>query len=135
MENIFERATRQAYRFQSANGLLTTEDLWSLPLQSKSGRANLDDVARTVSNELNEKQSESFVPTASSTPLVNELTNKLEIVKHIIQRKVDENAAKLERAKLQERKKLLLEARAKQEVDSVLGMSVEEIDKELASIG
>ena len=42
--NIFEQATRQAFRFESPKGFLTVEDLWNLPLTNNTGRANLDGI-------------------------------------------------------------------------------------------
>ena len=32
--NMFEQAARQGFRFNSTRGLLTTEQLWTLPLTS-----------------------------------------------------------------------------------------------------
>src|SRR5271155_3052219 len=49
---IFERATRQPLRFQTAAGLLAVEDLWNLPLTSDTGRPNLDDIAKDLHHHL-----------------------------------------------------------------------------------
>jgi hypothetical protein len=60
---LFERATRNKYRFESPQGLLSVEDLWDLPLASnKAGRANLDDIAQVLDKAIkSEGASGSFV--------------------------------------------------------------------------
>ena len=64
--NIFEQATRAKLRFSTPNGMVSTEDLWDLPLTSlNSKRANLDDIARTLDAELKSTASVSFVSNVS----------------------------------------------------------------------
>ena len=89
-KNIFEYATRAKLRFPSKAGDITTEDLWDLPLLSEKGLC-LDAVAKAVNAELKQSQEESFVA-PTKTVGAAELTLKLEIVKHIIQIKLDEAA-------------------------------------------
>lgn len=86
-----EQAARLKYRFPSTKGALTVEQLWDLPLQSKTG-FDLDTVARDINRELKEQAEDSFVTPANNT-LKNELVNKLEIVVHVINTKQAENAA------------------------------------------
>lgn len=84
--NIFEVATRKAYRFPSIKGLLTLEDLWNLKLTGNG--TTLDTVAREISRDLKAEAEESFVTVKSTR---NEsLSNHLEIVKHIISVKLAE---------------------------------------------
>jgi hypothetical protein len=45
MSNLFERATRLKLRFSTNKNEITVEDLWELPLQSKTG-FDLDNVAK-----------------------------------------------------------------------------------------
>ncbi len=106
MSNIFETASRQAVRFVSNRGELTTEQLWDLPLQSKSG-FDLDSVAKAVNMALKATTEESFVATARN-PMKEGLELKLEIVKHIIAIRIQENADKQAAAgRAAEREKLL----------------------------
>ena len=81
---IFEKATREKFRYPSAKGLLTTEQLWELPLTAKSG-FSLDDVAKAVNAELKAVDTESFVATEAN-PAKATLETKLEVVKHVIAR-------------------------------------------------
>jgi hypothetical protein len=94
IENLFQLASRQKFRFQSIKGELTTEQLWDLPLTARGG-FNLDEVAKQVAAELKAAGEESFVK-KNSNPAKAKLEAKLEIVKHLI-------AAKLEDAEYQAR--------------------------------
>ena len=100
--NIFEKASKEKYRFTSNAGLLTVEDLWDLKL---TGATSLDAVAKSINKQLKDSQEESFVtPTTTEN---NELSEKLDIVKHVISVRLQEkedraNAAarKAEREKI-----------------------------------
>lgn len=104
--NIFEQATRKAIRFPSAKGEITTEQLWDLPLQSRSG-FDLDTIARTINRELKSMVEESFV-SATPNPAAVCLELKLEILKHIIGVKIQEaDEARTRAARAEEKQKLL----------------------------
>ncbi len=114
---IFEKATREKFRYPSTKGLLTTEQLWELPLTAKSG-FSLDDVAKAVNAELKAIDTESFVATETN-PAKATLETKLEVVKHVIAILLAEDqAAKAAAAKKLEKEKLLAVLGRKQ--DSVL---------------
>lgn len=114
---IFEKATREKFRYPSTKGLLTTEQLWELPLTAKSG-VSLDDVAKAVNAELKAIDTESFVATETN-PAKATLKTKLEVVKHVIAvRLAEDQAAKAAAAKKLEKEKLLAVLGRKQ--DAVL---------------
>ncbi|GIJ09746.1 hypothetical protein ACFFMR_02870 [Micromonospora andamanensis] len=114
---IFEKATREKFRYPSTKGLLTTEQLWELPLTAKSG-FSLDDVAKAVNAELKAVDTESFVATETN-PAKATLETKLEVVKHVIAIRIAEDqAAKAAAAKKLEKEKLLAVLGRKQ--DAVL---------------
>ena len=114
---IFEKATREKFRYPSVKGLLTTEQLWELPLTAKSG-FSLDDVAKAVNAELKAIDTESFVA-AETNPAKATLETKLEVVKHVIAiRLAEDQAAKAAAAKKLEKEKLLTVLGRKQ--DAVL---------------
>ena len=101
----FELATRNKYRYPSTKGELTTEQLWELPLQSKTG-FDLDNIARGIKRELNAITEESFVNT-STNPAKPELEAKLAIAVRIIEVKQAENeAARTAAARKAERDRL-----------------------------
>lgn len=89
--DIFQYAVRNKLRFVSAKGQLTTEQLWDVPLRSGDG-FNLDAVARTANTALKEATEESFVSTEQK-PEATRLKVALEVVKLVINTKLEEEAA------------------------------------------
>lgn len=130
--DIFEQASRKKLRFPSERGDLTTEQLWDLELTSKTG-FNLDTIARQVNSDLKSIVEGSFV-VQSIDPRKNTLELQLEILKHVIAAKLQRIAdakASAERAALRQK---LTTALAAKEDEKLSGMSVEEIQAELAKL-
>jgi len=130
--NVFEVASRKKVRFDTHMGQLTVEDLWDLPLTSKTGRLNLDDMAREFHGRMEATAATSFVETATNVDEAAELGFTL--VKHVIDVKIVENKAhKDAKAKADERKKLLgiLSNKKDEELE---GLSVEEIEERLKAL-
>lgn len=91
MENLFTLASRSKFRFNTVSGVITTEDLWDLPL-TDSRKANLDDIAKDLNKQLkasNEEQS--FVKPATAKS--NEVQAKFELVLFVIKTKMEERDA------------------------------------------
>lgn len=131
--NIFERASRNALRFPSVKGQITTEQLWLLPLQSKSG-FDLDSVAKEVNAQLKSVTEESFVATVTN-PAKSTHELQLEIVKYVIAARIAENAINRDReARLAERNKLVSILADKQD-ESLKALSADEIAKRIADLG
>lgn len=130
--NIFETATRNAYRFPSNRGQLTTEDLWSLPLTSKSG-FDLDNVAKAVNEALQAASTTSFVSTEAD-PRKGVLETQLEIVKHIIAIRLEENAAARTQAARKAEKEKLLDILASKEDGALLELSAEELREKINAL-
>lgn len=130
--NLFEIASRKAFRFPSARGELTVEQLWDLPLQSRSN-FDLDSLARSVNTALKAVTEESFVATTINHAKA-ELELKLELVKHVIAVKIAENKAISDRAAKADKRKKLIAALAQKEEQALGGMTKEEIEKELAAL-
>lgn len=126
MEN-FERATKLKLRFESARGLLTVEDIWDLSL------ANLDTLAKAVNKRLKDEQEESFIPTARRGQ-TSELDLKLEILKHVIQVKVDEQEVRKARAERQAKLAQLKELAATKANEQIASKSLEDIQKMIAEL-
>ena len=131
MSNLFETATRLKYRFQSAIGLLSVEDLWELPLL-KAGRqaACLNDVAKVIARTLREAEEESFVAEAGSSQ-TDLLSDKLELVKHIIQVKKAEQEANEKAEDRRKQKQQLLEILHEKRNDGLKALSIEEIEAKI----
>jgi len=132
--DIFEQASRQALRFPSPVGHLTTEQLWDLPLTGQTeGRANLDSMARAFHSELKSLEEVSFVDVRPN-PRKAELELQFEIVKHIIDVKLAERDAAKRAVEARERKELLLATLASKQKDALAAMSEEELKAELGKL-
>ena len=90
MEKKFEKATRLGIRFTTTKGDISVEDVWNLPLTSKS--LSLDSLAKSLYRELKESEEESFV---TKPTMKNSLIKlKFDIVKYIIDVKLQEKEEK-----------------------------------------
>lgn len=134
--NIFERAARGKIRFASSVGLLTTEQLFDLPLSAGTSRiaqTSLDSIGREIVRALKSIDTESLVETKPN-PEKADLELKLEIVKHVIAAKQADAAAAEKRAANAEERRILLEAYADKKTDSIKALPMEEIEKRLAAL-
>lgn len=120
--NLFELATRKKFRFESKAGLLSVEDLWDLPLDSRT-KASLNEVAINISREL-KAQTESFVAIAKKDT-TNE--QKLEIVKYVIDVRLEEAKAIAEAQDRAAQRAKIDELVAKKKDESLEGLSLEEL--------
>jgi precorrin-2 methylase len=131
--NIFEQATRKNYTFSSTVGELNVINLWELPLTSARS-ASLDSVAKGINTKLKAEQEDSFVALPTNSRKV-ELEAKLEIVKHIIAVKLDENANRLEASANKKRKEHLVELLGRKQDQVTEAKTIEEIQAEIATLG
>lgn len=124
---MFEIATRLKLRFESPKGLLTTEDLWDLPLTSQTGKPNLDDIAKGIHKQLKSNNDFSFVTPKETDNSLIQL--QMDIVTHIINVRISErNSAALE-AERKAKKQRILAAIAQKQDDALYGASLEELQK------
>ena len=132
MDNLFLQATREKFRFESSKGDLSVEQLWDLPLTSRTG-FDLDTVAKAVNANLKSSNEESFV-NVSNNPAVSRLQAQLEVVKAIIEVKlVQAEAAKKRAEKTAERQRLMEVLHSKKDQE-LQGLSVEEIERRLSQL-
>ncbi len=122
---LFETATRNKMRFPF-RGMISVEDLWDLSL------TNLDSVFKTLNAEAKKSEEESLLETKSKEN--EELSNKIEIVKYIVNIKLEEKKTKENARKNAEMKKRLLEIKAKRQDAALENMSDEDLDKMLAEL-
>lgn len=132
--NIFERAVRTKLRFPSPVGDLTTEQVWELNLTSKTANHPcLDSLARSAHSDLKEIEEGSFVE-VKPDPRKTVLELRLDILKHIIQAKLDLKAENERAAENAERKRRLLAALNVKEEAELTNMSKEDLEKEIAKL-
>ena len=122
---LFETATRNKMRFPF-RGTISVEDLWDLSL------TNLDSVFKTLNAEAKKSEEESLLETKSKEN--EELSNKIEIVKYIVNIKLEEKKTRENARKNAEMKQRLLEIKAKRQDAALENMSDEDLDKMLAEL-
>lgn len=121
-KNIFEIATRTKMRFPF-KGMISVEDLWDLSVQ------NLDKVFKTLNSQRKEAQEESLLHEKSSADKV--LDTQIEIVKYIVNVKLEEQAARIEANKNKEKRQKIMALMAKKDDEALENMSREELQKML----
>ena len=123
---MFEKATRIKLRFKTSRGVVTTEDLWDLPLTV------LDELAVGLNKKLKETTEESFIKAKSPDTSLIEL--RFNIVKHIIDVKLAEDEAKAKAAKVRQERSRLLDLIERKKTQELEGKSVEELYEELKKL-
>lgn len=130
--DIFKKASRMGLRITTDKGDLSVDDLWNLPLTSKSN-VSLDNLATAVNREIKSSEEESFVEVQSEGNAT--LTLTLDILKEIIKVRQAENAAIRTYAANKLRKDKLLGILSDKQDEDLKGMTVEQIQEEIAAIG
>ena len=123
---MFEKATRQKFRFQTKKGNCTVEDLWDLPLKA------LDVLHRDLNAELREEQEDSllYAKNASSETL----RTKIEIVKHIVNTRLDEQRQKEAEVERKRKKERILQIMEEKQDESLKNKSMDELRQELENL-
>lgn len=129
---MFEKATRLKLRFNSKKGLLSTEDLWSLPLRGVGTNVDLDEVAKAVHQELKASEEVSFVAPVSASNTTAQL--KMDIVKHIIAVKLAEKEVAEKAREVKEKKQKIMSIIAQKQDESLMSASVEDLQKMLDTL-
>lgn len=127
--NNFEQASRLKLRFDSNVGLITVEDLWTLPLTHTS-KVSLDAIAVALNKELKGSE-ESFVTNSKKDEL---LKLKFDIVKYIIDVRLEENKKKTEEVQRKAKLENIDQLIAQKKNEQLAGMSLEELEALKAGI-
>ena len=131
--SIYQKAAATKLRFKTANGAISTEDLFDLPLSSKN-EMNLDTVAKTVHAALKAEEEGSFV-NKTSNPRKDQLELAMEIVKDVIRIKQEEANAKADIAAKAAKREQLLRALERNQEQALAGMTVDQLQEELKKLG
>lgn len=132
---MFEKASREKFRFPSNQGVLTVEDLWDLPLQTtQPNKTSLDKIARFLDHALKaSEETRSFVD--DTRPPEDSVTRTMfDIVLHIIKAKKAENEAARLVAEKKAKKQQILEILARKKDEQLASSSVEDLEKALAEL-
>ena len=123
--NLFEVAARNKFRFQY-KGLISVEDLWALSTGS------LDSIFKVLNSELKQVQEESLLNT--KTKADKELDMKIEIVKHIVAVKIEEENTKLQAKEKKAQKQKIMELLETKQDESLQNKSEDELKAMLAEL-
>lgn len=126
MPTIFEQASRIKLRFETSKGLLTAEDLWDLPLTSQN-KANLDGIAVGLFQQLQASpvSALSFVNKEQKADAKVQLA--FDIVKHVIDTRLVENAAEATRRSNAEKKQRILAIIEGKEAEALGAASIDDL--------
>lgn len=126
-------ALRNKLRWDSPKGPLSIEELWELPLTSATGtRANLDDIAVALHKSLESGTTVSFVNTEAKPDETARI--KFDIVKHIIDVKVEERKAAATARENAEKKQRIMAIIAERQEQDLKNLPMEELTKLLAGL-
>lgn len=130
---MFEKASRLKLRFDTAQGKISVEDLWDLPLTSKTGRANLDDLAKALNRQVKSEDTEESFVVKSKTP---DTTNKIkfELVKHVIEVRLAEADEASKATVKKEQKQRLLSLIDQKRDEELSSKSIDELSKMIAEM-
>lgn len=133
MDNIFEQAARKRLRFSFKGQVFTAEDLFELPLTSNVGRPNLDQMAIEFKKAAKQDEPVSFVnPNAKAENTI--ATLQFEVVKRVLDIKMEEAQAAKKRREAVEKKQRILELMEEKQDESLKSKSLEELQKLLAEV-
>ena len=135
-DNIFEQASRvrPKLRFDSVQGPLTVEDLWDLDLQTqRSNKASLYDIGNDLNKQVKEATDDVLFSDEVSK-VAPTLQLKLDIVKHVVEAKKAENAAKLAEAARNAKKQQIMGLIVQKENEQLSASSLEDLRAQLASL-
>lgn len=129
--NIFEYAARNKLRFDTEKGEVYVEDLYDMPLKARNN-FDLDTTAKMINRCLKQQEEESFVSTPTKNS--NDLSIKLDIVKHIIAVKLEEKNSKEQSKANEAQRKKLQEVIARKKDSALEALSVEDLEKMAAEL-
>jgi hypothetical protein len=133
--DLFKAAAQVKLRFKSTStpsGLLTTEDLYDLPLTSDK-KTSLESLAQSVNRKLKDAEVESFVSTASKGS--NEDTLRLDILKCVIAQKIEANLQVRASADKKQKKATLLHLLDQKQNEALGNLSEKEILAQIEALG
>ncbi len=125
-KKLFEIATRKKYRWETEKGILSVEDLWDLKLEQ------LDKIAVSIYKQLKEAQEISFIKEVSSE--TEETQNKFNIIKYIIDTKIEEQRKAQDERIRREKKRRIMEIIKRKEEEELLSKSKDELNRLLEEL-
>jgi hypothetical protein len=130
--SMYEVALRKKIRFDSSKGQLSLEQVWDVPLRSRD-EFNLDAMAKAANRTVKDCSEESFVNPVKTTAQA-EAELRLDIIKHVIDTKIGEEAAAEKRAENAKKRERLLGALEKKQDSKIDDMTEAQIKRQLEAL-
>lgn len=132
-KDIFQQAAKQKLRFSTRLGPLSVEQVYDLPLTTRSGNGfDLDQLAQAVDSDLKASSVQSFVKKTTDRNKQDQL--RMDIVLFIIQEKVEAQEAATKRAATAAERAKLIDALAQAEEKELGTLSQADIRAKLAAL-
>jgi hypothetical protein len=125
IDKMFETATRNKFRFQF-KGVISVEDLYDLSVE------NLDSIFKGLNSQLKQVKEESLLNTKTKED--KELDTKIEIVKYIVNIKLEEQTSRQKDKDKKEQKQKLLEILSNKQNEDIQNKSIDEIKAMLEAL-
>lgn len=122
---LLETALRNKYRFPY-KGQISVEDLYTLPVEE------LDKVYKDLMSLKRKSEGDSLL--SDNKPEIQEVENRIEIVKHIVSLKLEEAEERKKAAEKKEKRQQILEIMADKQNEELKNMSKEELAKLLEDL-
>ena len=136
MSNIYKQAAQTKLRFASKRGLLTVEDLFTLPLSQ--GEINLRDLAIAVNKKLAKSDTDipDFLADEQTAQTVEQQVYQLQldVLKDVIETRKEEIAAATNAQKRNQERAAIRDLIAKKKQGNLEGLSLEELEEKLQEI-
>ncbi len=123
---MFEKALRKKLRF-AYKGSISTEDLWDLSVEE------LDGIYKKLRKEQKQSDEESLL--SKKTAASATLSLKVDIVKYIVETKVDEVKKRNDAAERRAQREHIKGIIAQKKADEMAGKSVEDLEKMYEELG
>lgn len=123
--NIFEYAVRNKLRFPF-RGMLSVEDLWDLRVE------DLDKVFKVLNAQVKEQKEESLLDKKSKEDAVLDI--QIEIIKYIVNVKLEEQEARQKEAAKKEQKQKIMSIIANKKDEALQNSSIEDLERMLAEL-
>lgn len=116
--NIFEIATKNKFRFPY-RGMISVEDMWDLSVN------DLDSIFKALNSQLKKASEESLLGTKSKKD--KDLETAIEIVKHIVNVKLEEENSRLRAKEQKEQKQKIMEILSAKQDESLQNKTIDEL--------
>ena len=124
-EKMFEMAVRNKLRFPF-RGFVSVEDLWDLSVE------HLDSIFKTLNSQLKKAKEDSLLEVKSKQD--TEVETKIEIVKYIVDVKLEEEKVRLQSKSNKEKKQKILEILSAKQNEDLQNKSADELREMLGSL-